>query len=363
MSRTGNQLARLEIEEVARGVRLLLATPLLTVATDPDGFDLIRRRREPIVKWFDYYCGWRVHVEPRAGYARLVKTTQRPDSSRPAPRFDRRRYTLLCLVCAELLAVPTITIGALADRTRQAAALDGLPTSSRTEFMDVLKFLEERGVVGTIENHDDETIVRGDPMLITRLLAAPTSPSTVDCMAELAHERRYDDSSEAQRNLWLRHSVLRRLVDDPVVYRDDLTPAQLGFLTSPSGRKMVHTAITLAGCTLEERAEGFLVVDTDAIATDTRFPDDDSHAKVAALLLLDRLARGPAKVEELIDEAREVLGRFRNWAKAYQSDGGASRLAAEGLALLAAFGLARTEDGTVHRLPAAARYAVEELHD
>jgi uncharacterized protein (TIGR02678 family) len=104
-------------------------------------------------------------------------------------------------------------------------------------------------------------------------------------------------------------------------------------------------------------------VDADAIATDTRFPDDDSHAKVAALLLLDRLAQGPARQQELVEEARELLTRFRNWAKAYQSDGGAGRLAADGLALLEAFGLARTENGTVRRLPAAARYAVEELHD
>ena len=58
--------------------------------------------------------------------------------------------------------------------------------------------------------------------------------------------------------------------------------------------------------TLEERAEGFLVVDPDAIATDTRFPDDDSHAKVAALLLLDRLARGPARIEELVEEAHAL---------------------------------------------------------
>lgn len=361
MSRTGNQLARLESEEVARGVRLLLARPLLSAVNDPDGFDLIRRRREPIAKWFDYYCGWRVHVEPRAGYARLFKTTQRPDRTRRAPEFDRRRYTLLCLACAELLAMSTTTADALADRVRQAAALEGLPpfdSSRRTDrsaFADVLKFLEQQSAIEL-----DETAVRSDPVIITRLLAAPVSPSTVDTIADLTRESRYDN---AHRSLWQRHSVMRRLVDDPVVYRDELTASQLGFLASPSGRKIVQTGIALAGCTLEERAEGFLVVDADAIATDTRFPDDDSHAKVAALLLLDRLAGGPALFEDLVEEARELLTRFRNWAKAYQSDGGAGRLAADGLALLEAFGLARTENGTVRRLPAAARYTVEELHD
>ncbi|MEU0883815.1 TIGR02678 family protein [Lentzea sp. NPDC005914] len=361
MSRTGNQLARLESEEVARGVRLLLARPLLAAAHDPDGFDLIRRRREPIVKWFDYYCGWRVLVEPRAGYARLFKTTQRPDRTRPAPDFDRRRYVLLCLTCAELLTTPTTTIDALADRVQQAAKLENLPPfdptrrADRLSFADVLHLLEQHGAI-----EFDETRLRSDPVIVTRLLATPISPSTVDNIEDLTRETRYEN---AHHSLWQRHSTMRRLIDDPVVYKEDLTASQLAFLTSPTGRKIVQTGVGLAGCTLEERAEGYLVVDADAIATDTRFPDDDSHAKVAALLLLDRLARGPAKQQDLVEEARELLTKFRNWAKAYQSDGGAGRLAADGLALLEAFGLARTVNGTVRRLPAAARYAVEELHD
>lgn len=384
MSKLGNQLARLESEEVARGVRLLLAHPLLTNANDPDGFDLVRRRREPIVKWFDYYCGWRLHVEPRVGYARLVKTTQRPDRTRPARRarssrapFDRRRYTLLCVVCAELLAGPVTTIGLLADRTKQATALDDElatfdPTrrDERSAFVDVLKFLERHGaarpVDGTTESFvdhvDAKVLYRIDTTLVTRLLAAPTAPSTVDTIEDLTREPRYNDSSETQRNLWLRHSIFRRLVDDPVVYREDLTQAQQSYLASPTGRRIIHTGIALAGCTLEERAEGFLLVDADAIATDMKFPDDNSHAKVAALILLDRLAKGPATKEELVTETDELLTRFRNWAKAYRSDGGAERLAEDGLELLKAFGLAR-ENGTVEALPAAARYAVEELHD
>ena len=354
MSRTGNQLARLESEEVARGVRLLLARPLLTNGQDPDGFDLIRRRREPITKWFDYYCGWRVVVEPRAGYARLFKTTQRPDRTRPA--FDRRRYVLLCLVAAELLTTPLTTLDELTSRLKQADEIEFEPgrRSDRNAFNDVLTFLEEHGAIELDEQ------IRADPTLITRLLSAPVPPSTVDTIEALTYESRYEN---AHRSLWQRHSVMRRLIDDPVVYKEDLNASQLAFLGSPTGRKVVQTGITLAGCTLEERKEGYVVVDADAIATDTRFPDDDNNAKVAALLLLDRLALGPATTEELAEEAREVLTRFRNWAKAYQSDGGAGRLAADGLELLEAFGLARTENGTVHRLPAAARYAVEELHD
>lgn len=57
MSTLANQLASAEREEVARAIRLLLARPLLTEAADPTGFDLVRRRRDPLTRWFDYTCG------------------------------------------------------------------------------------------------------------------------------------------------------------------------------------------------------------------------------------------------------------------------------------------------------------------
>jgi uncharacterized protein (TIGR02678 family) len=386
VSKLGNQLARQEIEEVSRGIRLLLARPLLTNEHDADGFDLVRRRRDPIARWFDYYCGWRLFVEPRVGYARLSKITQTPDPTRPARRlrsskapFDRRRYTLLCVVAAELLSGPVTTIGLLADRVVQATAADAdLPSfdparrDERSAYVDVLKFLERQGSVrpvdGTTESYldhaDAKVLYQVDTTLLVRLLAAPVPPSTVDTLADLVAERRYGDenASETQRNLWLRHTIMRRLVDDPVVYRKDLTEAQLGYLVSPTGRRIVHQGIAQAGFLLEERAEGLLLVDTDGIATDLKFPDDSGHAKVAALVLLDRLtAEHEVPQQELTEEAAGLLTRFGNWAKAYQTEGGPHRLAQDGIDVLVAFGLAERANDTVRALPAAARYTVERI--
>jgi uncharacterized protein (TIGR02678 family) len=387
VSKLGNQLARQEIEEVSRGIRLLLARPLLTAEHDTDGFDLVRRRRDPIAKWFDYHCGWRLFVEPRAGYARLSKITRRPDATRPARRlrsskapFDRRRYTLLCVVAAELLSGPVTTIGLLADRVVQASATDPDlqsfdPTrrDERSAYVDVLKFLERHGAVrpvdGSTESYldhaDAKVLYQVDTTLLVRLLAAPVPPSTANSIADMTIERRYGDenASETQRNLLLRHSIMRRLMDDPVVYRADLTPAQLGYLSSPTGRRIVHQGITQAGCVLEERAEGFLVIDADGLATDMKFPDDSGHAKVAALVMLDRLTSdgGLVPLEELTGEAEGLLTRFRNWAKAYQSEGGARRLAEDGIDVLVAFGLAERTDVAIRALPAASRYTVERI--
>ncbi|MFC9399194.1 TIGR02678 family protein [Streptomyces sp. NPDC057027] len=406
MSTLANQLAATEREEVARAIRLLLARPLLTQAADPAGFELVRRRRGPLARWFDYTCGWTLVVEPRRGYARLTKVRANPDGSRPARRarsgrapFDRRRYVLLCVAAAELLSMPMTTIGMLADRVVQATAadraLEGFDPVHRPErmaFVDVLKLLESydvlRAVDGTTDTYVDsaeaKVLYRVDATLLMRLPAAPvgasrlaTPPEEVPARFEelltgLVRERRYgagvdataDETpgeaatTDAQRNLRLRHSVLRRLFDDPVLYRDDLAEDELAYVTSLTGRQILRRTVEQAGFLLEERAEGFLIVDPDGIATDVRFPDDTSTARVAALLLLEPLCTAPAGMlpEQLAEAGAELLRRFPGWAKAYQSEEGAARLADDAVRTLLDIGLAHRTRGRVVARPAAYRY-------
>ncbi len=390
MSSLGSQLDRVEAEETSRAIRLLLAHPLLTVASDPSGFDLVRRRRDALARWFEEHCGWRLVVEARDGYARLLKIRPEIDATRPLRRerssrapFDRRRYTLLAIVCAELLATPVTTIGLLADRVTHATAaepgIESFQTSRRGEraaFVDALKLLERAGALraldGTAESYLDsdtaKVLFQVDTTLLLRLLAAPHAPSTVDLddLAALTREPRYGaapaggEVADAQRNLWLRHSITRALLDDPVVYRDELTDAQLGYLASPTGRRLVHQAAEQAGFVVEERTEGYLLVDPDGLATDQRFPDDASHPKIAALVLLDHLVAvgGPVPGAELASHAGDLLERFPSWAKTYRSEYGAARLAADAVDVLCAFKLAAREDGAVRARPAAARFAV-----
>ena len=135
MSGLANQLVVAEREEVARGIRMLLASPLLGERTAPEAFDLVRRRRGPITQWFEYYCGWQLIVEPRLGYARLVKVGVATDPSRPARRLrsEGRRSTAGGTCCSawsppSCSTVPVTTIGMLADRV---ASRDGRPTGAR----------------------------------------------------------------------------------------------------------------------------------------------------------------------------------------------------------------------------------------
>jgi uncharacterized protein (TIGR02678 family) len=403
MSQLANQLVIAERDEISRGIRLLLCTPLINERTAPEQFDLVRRRHDPIRKWFDYYCGWTLTVEPRLGYARLVKVRTAVDPSRPARRlrsgrapFDRRRYVLLCVAAAELLAVPVTTIGLLADRISAATAMDDViatfDTSSRAErmaFVDALRMLEHLGVLevvdGTteafVESAKAKVLYQVDATLLMRLLAAPVGPSQLgvavqdvaprfeELLVAVSRERRYGSStgrhneqaamSEVQRNLWLRHSVFRRLVDDPVVHLEDLSAEERAYLASPTGRQLLRRLAEQAGFELEERAEGVLLVDVDGIATDSRFPDDSGTAKVAALLLLDTLS-GPTTVAQLERGAAALLNRFPRWAKSYRGDDGARTLAVDAVAVLTGFGLARVVNGVVRPLPAANRYAVSD---
>jgi uncharacterized protein (TIGR02678 family) len=401
MSNLSNQLVIAERDELARGIRLLLASPLVHERGAPESFDLVRRRREPIRKWFDYYCGWSLVVEPRLGYARLAKVRAMADASRPPRRhrsgrapFDRRRYVLLCVAAAELLTVPVTTIGLLADRITRAMAADPVladfDTSARNErmaFVDAMRMLESLGTIealdGTTESYVDsaaaKVLYRVDSTLLMRLLAAPAGVSQLavpadevamrfdELLSAVSRERRYGAAaehtagappvSEVQRNLWLRHSIFRRLVDDPVVYLDDLTANERAYLSSPTGRQLLRRAADEGGFLLEERAEGVMFVDPDGIATDSRFPDDSNNAKVAALLLLDDIG-SVTTIEQLRLAASALLTKFPKWAKGYRTETGPDALVADALDVLRGFGLVRIADGLVHPLPAAARYAV-----
>lgn len=401
MTGLANQLVVAEKDDVARGIRHLLASPILHERTHPDVFTAIRARRDPIAQWFDHYCGWTLTVEARAGYARLAKVRPEADGRRPARRarsgrapFDRRRYTLLCVAAAELLATPVTTIGLLADRIAHATAADAVvPTfdtarrAERMAYVDALRLLEELRAVEAIDGSTEafvdsseaKVLYRVDATVLLRLLATPQGASRVAAEVEfedaeqiterfdglltaLTAETRYggaEDTSETQRNLRLRHAVFRRLVDDPALYRADLTDAELAYATSPTGRRMMRQGAEQAGMVLEERAEGWLLVDPDAVATDQRFPDD-GHANAAALILLDTLLASPQGLidEQMVIEADAVLRREPAWAQKYRTDDGAERLAEDAVAVLTAFRLARRSGGVVEALPAAARYAL-----
>ncbi|GAB7047714.1 TIGR02678 family protein [Catenuloplanes indicus] len=373
-----SELDRQRGTERAQAIRALLARPLLTRAADPEDFFLVARHAAELVPWFDEHTGWRLSVEARQGYARLAKVSARPDGTRPARRlrgnrdpFDRRRYALFCVLAAELLTGQVTTIGILAGRLTQATVVEpAIPTfdsasrEDRRAYVDALLLLERFGVLTAtdgstdayLEHTDAKVLYRVDATRLARLLAAPQSPSRLPGpdLSALVREDRADDDPDR-----LRHSLVRRLLDDPVVYFDELPEAERAYATGVPGRRAIRAAIEEAGLQLEERAEGLLAIDPDAVATDERFPAENSVPGQTALLLLDSILAAHPEPVPRAALAEQIAARFAElpaWARTYRSDGGPQRLLTEALGVLERFKLI-FNDEVIRARPAAARYA------
>ena len=424
-------------------VRTLLGAPLLVAEADPDGFAAVARHRAWLIEWFEDTCGWALVVDLPGRFARLTKRSARPDPTRPARRsrgqrlaFDRRRYELLARLCAELATHQVTTIGILAGALAAGAAggFDSSLQRERAAFVDALRQLGAWGVVrfeggdidGYVSDRDGNALVLVDSGRVHRLLAPSHAPCRIDAATtahaidQLAAEPRYgsgeagydagdddrddrdddvdygrgadghetdggDRAGDERRRRRARHSLARRLLDDPAVHLDELDGEERAYLASSSGRRWLRDRVGEAGLVLEERAEGLLGVDPDGMATDLRFPAPNSTVRQVALILVDRLVTGVAGSRTLVDRSTadlasavaRLLGDHPSWARDYQGDDGPARLALAAVQLLASLGLVVVDgladvasdqpadgavDGAVVRpRPALARYAVAPL--
>ncbi|MEX1005694.1 MAG: TIGR02678 family protein [Acidimicrobiia bacterium] len=384
--------------ERSTAVRSLLRHPLLDSGTNPDSFRLVARHRVWLEEWFETTCGWPLTVDVAGGFARLHKRAGRVDGRRPLLRtrgsadpFDRRRYQLLCLAVAELVRHPATTVGLLASAITPEAGLDTSRHGERAAFVDSLRALIAWGALRSsagdvdafINDAGQNALLTADTARLHRLLssvAAPSAlPESLDVEAtidQLLTEPRYSRAADAavgtsdeERLRWLRHTLARRLLDDPVVYIEDLSPPEAEYLAHPSGRQWLRARAAEAGLELEERLEGLVAVDPEGTATDRFFPAPQGNAHQVALLLVDRLlteADGERRPttrsrSELRAIVIQMLDRHQNWARKHRAEGGPDLLVTDAVSLLVDMGLARWgADGAVTALPALARYRAGE---
>lgn len=384
--------------ERAEAIQHLLRHPLLDVEGDRDAYTLVARHAPWLTDWFDVTCGWTLHVDAAAGFARLAKRHADPDPTRPLLRrrgsggpFDRRRYELLCLVAAELVSHQVTTVGLLAQAVSSSGDFATDRHRDRVAFVDALLVLQSwRAVTVTSGDVEDfagderaNALLTADLSRLHRLIVSAAPPSRLDpelpfaeVVGELLREPRYGSAAQADvgdANRWIRHHLARQLVDGPVLHLDDCTEAELAYLSSGGGREWLRARVAEAGFTLEERADGLLAVDERARATDETFPAPNGTVHQLALLLVDELVEATAGADggpvrsprhrtmvELEAATARRLDAHPSWARAYQDDGGAQRLASEAVALLASFGLVRTDGTVVEARPALCRYSPAE---
>ncbi|MBB4934754.1 uncharacterized protein (TIGR02678 family) [Lipingzhangella halophila] len=385
--------------EIRRAARALLREPLLrNQGRTVDDFRLVRQQAPELREWFDRNTGWSLHVD--AETARLRKLPgDSADPTHPAREttgarlpFTRRRYVLFCLALAVLERSDTqIALGRLAEQVVLEAAEPRLVATGiaftldnreeRSDLVAVVRLLLGYGALTRVAGDEDAYLKSAGDVLydverrvLAGLLTGRVGPSMVDAapfeerLAALAADPALDGmDSDDLRNRKLRHALTRRLLDEPVVYRDSLTEAETAYLSSQRGA-ITRRITELTGLVAEVRAEGIAMVDPDDDLTDVRMPEQGTHGHVT-LLLAEYLAgtEGEVPVARLEAHVRELTAEHaRHWSKTAREPGAETDLVARALVKLEALSLVRTGvdaatgGRTAERLPALARYAVGE---
>ena len=293
-----NDFAENLAAERRTAIRLLLRHPLVTAATHPDEFPLIRRHADELARQFGQVLGYRLTVEP--GFARLHKAGLGHDAGRRLERgsgapFTPRTYAYLTLALAALVTAPEqLLLSEVVARTRAAAAEAGIDlgepnrVTERRALVAALKQLmtwrvlaEDEGSVDSYAGDGEaDALLTIDREIARHLVSGPVS------QAAAPHDliERAVDPGEAGP----RHRVRRMLVETPVVYVDELTEEERDWLRR-SQRREQRILEDFAGLRAEIRAEGVALIDSEQELTDTQFPGTGTVAW-AALLLVGRLA-------------------------------------------------------------------------
>lgn len=221
---------------------------------------------------------------------------------------------------------------------------------------DEQAYLDERG----------DALYDIDRRVLATVLASPRGPSTI---AAEDHEARISAlterttvEAEHRDTAAVRRRLARRLLDDPVVYTDEVEDDEQDYL-APQRALLARRLAEPCGLVPELRAEGTALLDPTAEATDAGLPEEgtDGHA---TLLLAERLAADPDRwhpVAELDEHVVELAGRHAaHWRKAAQTPDGARDLCRRALGRLEGLRLVERSHDAARARPALARYAAAE---
>jgi len=391
-----DKLSEVAREERQRAVRALLQNPLLT-ADGPHGleFGLVRRHAEELRDWLAHQANWTLQVTSEL--ARLRKTP--PDATdctraardvRTEAPFTRSRYVLLCLALAALeRSERQTTLGRLAeamlgffagDPSLAACGLsfDLKSMDQRRDLVQVIRFLCDRRVLWRRQGDEDQFIrdEHSDVLynvnrpVLTGMLCVRRGPSTVtptsldERLAAIVEEPMPD--TEEGQNRQIRVHLMRRLLDDPVLYYASLEPRERAYLDRQRGI-MLRQITDFTGLVPEVRAEGIAMLDPCGDLSDFVLPEEGTEAHLTLLMiefLTDRLRErehdsvGPSEL--CMQAANWIEEHKQHWRKDATAPGADRALAEAAIGRLEALGLVlRVTDG-IQPLPALARYALGE---
>jgi uncharacterized protein (TIGR02678 family) len=306
----------------------LVQYPLTVKEDDPDMFRLIRRHEAELDRRFTQRLGYRLQVS--ADTARLYKDGFVPER-RPllTPKTKRplnpREYVLLALVLGATVAGPgVISLRDLVERVRSAAVEAGITYedsgSTRRALVTALEWMISMGLASVLHERIEafagdataDAVLKLRPDRIA-LLPLPQLAGAHEPAALLDRSR-----ARASTRQWMRC----RLLEEPVLYRSDLTEAEWSELRRRF-REEQRLLEEMFGLTTEARAEGVATVDPQGRLTPIRFPSGASTVSHAALLLIEKLDAAPAQSLRwgaVVDALRELAEvHIRRWSADYRA--------------------------------------------
>ncbi len=393
------RLLEAEIDERRRALRALLHRPLIRAAAG-EVHGLIRRNAEWLRQWLNHNTGWHLHVD--SDLARLHKApadavddTRAAVDGRTGEAFDRRRAMLVCLCLAALQEFERQTIlGKIAERVCELAGADEAIVSAdmvpdlqrrddRRHLIQAVRLLIDFGVLIRIDGDENQFLKkRGDVLytidraVLTAMLSVRRGPSTI--AANGLEQRIFEMAAEPlvegdeARNRRLRWSLIRRLLDDPVVYYADLSDDERQYLASQ--RPRIVSEIEMAtGLVPEIRAEGIAFVDPTGTLTDLDMPEEgtDGHAGLLVAQWLAeriRLHRDASCCQVTMAELSAYIGDLihihrrqnRHWRRDVEAPGYEKIMAEQIVRRFEALRLVHRDGSRIVPNAAIARYAAQE---
>lgn len=394
--------------ERRRALRALLRNPLLLAAGDTASqYTLVRNHSAWLKHWLAAFPGWSLHVDSEA--ARLRKTPgDFADETRPAidatsgTPFSRRRYALLCLALAALeKSDRQTTLGKIAetimdlvagDRSLQAAGLifDISSHDQRRDLVHAVRFLLKNGLLRRLHGDEQEflnqtgtsdALYEINRSILAVMLSVSRSPSALEASVHAANSDSVRNPShsldergkwisedapaltEDGRNRQIRSQLLRCLLDDPVLYYEDLTREQLSYFERQRGFLLRQVRET-TGLVAEIRREGVALLDDAGDLTDIKLPEEGTDGQITQLLaewLAEYLKNKPwaavpfKAVQQFVSNLIRVHGS--KWRKAVRDRGAEVGLSEDALRRLQGLRLVVITAEGVVPLPAIGRYA------
>jgi uncharacterized protein (TIGR02678 family) len=386
-------LDHVRVDDRRRALRALLRKPLL-LADDPADateFARVRRHADDLREWFSRNAAWSLDIT--ADFARLRKTpADLSDASRPAQDdrsnepFTRQRYVLLCLALAVLVREERqTTLGRVADQVvmlwnqEPAFAAAGMvfrmeTADERRDLVQVIRLLLAWQVLRKLDGAEDrfvhdrsaDVLYNVRHIVLSRLFAGRRAPSLISAatfderLAALIEEPLVD--TEEQRNRRIRLGLVRRLLDDPVIYYRDLPADEQAYLL----RQRWHLVSQLADATgfvPEERAEGFALTDPFGDCSDVGMPEEGTNGH-ATILVAEFLAMRRSEAETAVVPmpaiadfvAAKAAEHRSRWRRETTVAGYEHEFAQEIVARLAGLGLIRIVPDGIVPMPAIHRF-------